>query len=137
MAPKVCLFELRQEAYLFLIRNWVFLPSKDCRVFPELRQECEVRKERDPPSSHALLFIPPCSSLSHPSPCVCKTVSMTLKKDSLKMNSFTQLGQQEGKGNVCCSAQTLRASMSCLEYCLFNPLLLLTSMTNVSFVHCL
>lgn len=28
---------------------------------------------------------------------------MTLKKDSLKMNSFTQMGQQEGKGNVWCA----------------------------------
>lgn len=137
MAPWVCLFELRQEAHLFLNRGWVF-PPQGRQGFPELRQECEVREECDPSSSHALLLIPPCSSLSHPSPCVCKTVSMTLKKDSPKMKSFIQMGQQEGKGNVWCSPQTLRASMSCLEYCLFNPLFLLTSSrTNVSSVHCL
>lgn len=33
--------------------------------------------------------------------------------------------------------QTLRAFMSCLEYCLFNPLLVFSSMTNVLFVQCL
>lgn len=56
------------------------------------------------------------------------------------MKSFIQMGQQEGKANVWCLSPcpTLRASMSCLEYCLFNPLLVsFSSMIDVSSMHCL
>lgn len=78
------------------------------------------------PSSRALLHIPSRSShhsLSHPSSCVSKTVSMILKKDSLKMKAFIETGHQEGKQNTWCSLKTLCTSMSCLEYCpLSNPM---------------
>lgn len=44
-------------------------------------------------------------TLPHPSSCVSKTVSVTLAKDSCKVNSFIQMGQQERKENVWCSSE--------------------------------
>lgn len=58
VAPKVCLFELRQEAHLFLIRNWVFLPPRTAGLSPSWGRS--VRSGKSEIHPHPML-----SSSSH------------------------------------------------------------------------